>query len=239
MMLFLVILVTGASPAFAQQDALGGGSRTAWNSIVGRVTDPGGKPVANVFVTVLQPTPPPQQSAEAVSPFIRTVTNEKGEYTLNKLPLGPLYVVAIPHNAPVDAKRDVNRVGLGPTYFPSAASLGDATAVTVDVSQPAHADIVLQRASLAVVTGSIVDANSRPLTKGTLIVAHGGTLDGLDTGTAPIHADGTFSIGGLTPGTYDISVREKGDTASMETTVVVSGKDVSNVRVTAAGGRQD
>lgn len=209
------------------------------NAIVGRVIDPSGKPVSEVFVTAVEVGPPEQRRPyRMVSALLHAVTNERGEYRLDGLPFEQVYVVALPHNPVLTADRQLNHSGYGNTFYPSAWRFADAKPVSVTPSGPATADITLVTAPLSVITGTVIGSSNQPVHGGALSVAHGDYLFGLDSRSVPIHPDGRFVVPALTPGTYFLVLHEStwppppGTIPKVsQAKVTVAGADVEGVRV--------
>jgi hypothetical protein len=209
------------------------------NSIGGRVTGPDGAGVAGVVITVLERTDSPGGSRiHPVNVKTHVLTDAHGDYLLTQVPLGEVFVVAIPKNAALADGR-LNRSGYGVTYYPSAARVEEALPITVNVRAAQKADIRLTAVPLAAVSGVVFDSHDRPATSGTLLVARGDHLFGVDGGGVPLHPDGSFGIAGLSPGTYFLQYREgtwppPRDVTPLVSgaTVVIDGKDTNGVRVT-------
>ncbi len=209
------------------------------NSISGRVTGPDGNGVAGVVITLMErdesPTGP---RIHIVNAKAHVQTDAHGDYVMTQVPLGDVFVVAIPHNpALVDGR--MNRSGYGITYYPSAARAEQALPVTVNVRAAQTADIRLRAAPLAAVSGVVIDSHDRPAAGGTLGVAHGDHLFGIDGGGVRLHPDGSFGVAGLPPGTYFLQYHEGVWPPPRDVTplvsgakVVVDGQDVTGVRVT-------
>jgi hypothetical protein len=136
------------------------------------------------------------------------MTNERGEYLLERLNAGEYFMVALPHNAYADANGAPRRTGFGNTFYPGVASFTEAKAVSVRPGIPATADITLLPALIQTIAGAVIGSNGQPATGGTLALTHGDGLFGLDGRRVLIGADGTFRAPGLQPGTYFLQFRE-------------------------------
>jgi hypothetical protein len=90
-------------------------------SIVGRVSDAAGQPVADVFVTALRPDA--ERSYVPVSARLYAVTDRDGMFRLADMPRGDFFVVALPHNAVLARDGTPNREGFANTFFPSARAV--------------------------------------------------------------------------------------------------------------------
>ena len=160
-------------------------------------------------------------------------TSADGQYRLVLPYAGEFLVVALPHNY---ARQ--TRDGHGNTFHPNAQTAGAASRVRVMTGQPAVADITLRPAPLASVSGVVLGSDGRPVPRARMFIAHGDGFFGLDSKGFEAFPDGRFGVSGLQPGTYFFGYREtewppaRGTVPKVsQATVVISGKDVSNVRV--------
>ena len=210
------------------------------HAIVGRVTDPSGRPAAGVVVVALQRVPSRDGTRLTwVSRPVSATTNARGQFRLLSPYRGEHYVVAFPRNSPLTPADHASRSGYRVTYYPNAASAADAGTVAVGASATATADIVLRPAMLAGVSGIVIGSDRRPVQGGALLIAHGDGLFGLDSLAAAIRSDGTFVTPALPPGTYFLHYREGVWPPPLDAVPKVSGAkvtiaeaDVANVRVT-------
>ena len=235
-----VLLVASNSLPLIGQGGAGagrGGASTKSNAIVGRVVDTAGRPVSDVFVTALRPEPARSRQFSFVSARLGSVTDARGEFRLDGLSLGPVYLVALPHNPALPANQ-LNRSGYGRTFYPGATDVKDAKTVMVTIPGPAQVEIRLAPARLSVVSGTVIGAKGQPVARGTLGIAHGDGLFGLDSRAVPVRADGTFIAPGLPPGTYFLQFHEsawppaRGEVPLVSgAKVILAGEDVTGVRV--------
>ena len=232
-----LLFINPPGPAAQSQSAA---RKTFPNAIVGTVTDPSGHPVRDVFVTVLQEYPASygQRRVGPLRANFGVHTNERGEYVLDQVRLGPCYVVAIPQNVATTPDGGLNRQGWGITYYPGTASRDAAKLVTVTVDGPVTADITLTPAALSIVAGTVIGSNQQPAAGGQLHVAHGNNLFGVHSAAARLAADGSFRLPPMPPGTYFLQFREgtwpppRGETPLISAARVdLDGRDVIGVRV--------
>lgn len=206
--------------------------------IEGRVLDPQGAPVPNVFVTVLRPDPLGERPFIPDSVKLFSVTNSQGEFRLDPVTAGRQYLVALPQNLAPGPVSRFNREGYGRTFYPSAADVSGAEMVTVTPIKPTRVDITVRPARLALVSGTIFLASGQPATGGVLRVALGDGFFGLAGRGFSIRPDGQFIVPALAPGTYHLHYPEGswppplGEPVLISTaTVTVAGSDVTGVRV--------
>ena len=100
------------------------------------------------------------------------------------------------------------------------------------------ADIRLLAAVLSVVSGTVIGQSGQPAREGTLQIAHGDGLFGMDSMAMLIRPDGSFMLTALPPGTYFLAFHESGwppprgevPLISNEK-IIVNGQDLAGVRV--------
>jgi hypothetical protein len=232
------IIVMAAVAASAQERASPRAAGTR-NAIIGTVVDASGTPVPAVFVTIVQ-----RDTVRGLVRFhpadvrLSALTDHRGEYRLENLNPGEYFVVAIPHNRSLLPDGRVIRTGHAITYHPSAPQAADAMAVMVGVQQAQTADITLRPATLAMVSGTVIGSNGQPAQGGTMGMAHGDNLFGVDSATVRLRPDGSFVLPPLAPGTYFLQYREGPWPPPRDTTplvsgakVVLDGRDLAGVRV--------
>ena len=170
------------------------------------------------------------------------LTDAHGDYLFTQVPLGEVFVVAIPKNAAlVDGRLNRSGYKRGVTYYPSAARVEEALPVTVNVRAAQKADIRLTSVPLAAVGGtssSTPTIGRPPVRRRWTLVARGDHLFGVAGGGVALHPDGSFGIAGLSPGTYFPQYREgtwppPRDVTPLVSgaTVVIDGSDMNGVRV--------
>ena len=190
------------------------GRSAAWHGVItGRVLDASNHPVADVLVVPLWETP--SRTGKTVHPVgVRrgSITNANGEYRIDQLPPGSIYLVALPHNVPrnlpIPVDGEAYRFGLGITYYPSATRVAEAKPIEVGDKPVTAGNITMTSAHLAKITGIAIGSNGQPARGGRLGVAHGDHLFGVDSIAIPILANGSFVIIGVPPGTYYLQLRE-------------------------------
>lgn len=234
----LVCLLASAVNAHMGAAAGRGVSPPAANAVVGQVVDPSGAPAADVFVTALLPQPRNARGFSIVAETTRAMTDADGQFRLDGLPAGPVYVLAIPHNPLRTAEGAANRQGLGRTFYPSASSVETAETVNVTSSAPASANITLQSTPLYSFSGVVWTQAGTTAGNAFLEMAHGDGLFGLDTRGFTVGANGTFLLPGIAPGTYFLRFHQSAWPPSLDeipsvsgATVTISDRDVRDVRV--------
>ena len=233
------MFISSPISARVEQEAspLAAGTR---NAITGRVVDKGGHPVPGVFVTLLHDGVDWNgvSRVSIVRAGLGVRTDANGSYRLENLPLGSVYVVALPENPALDAGGRLNRAGHGITYYPSASARSEARQVMVTMGGPAVADITMLPAALASISGTVIGQDGKPVSRGTLGLSHGDGMFGVHGLGMSILADGAFVLAALPPGTYILQYREgavrppPGSVPQVSgAKVILDGRDVSGVRV--------
>lgn len=228
-----------AATTAAGQSASARGRANDGQAITGRVTDPTGRGVAGVFVSLMRDSDERgPRRLRPVNVHLSSITNTLGEFRLENLAPDNYCVVAMPHNAPVDAENRPNRAGYAITYYPNVTRATEAKSVLVTPRAGAVANIRLAPAHLSVVSGSVTDSFGRPARGARILIAHGEGLFGLDGMGITAAPDGTFTVGGLSPGTYFLHMREGVWPPPRDAipkvsvaTVTVADHDVLDVRV--------
>jgi hypothetical protein len=231
------------SPATTHQRGTGAGAgraASANSAIVGHVADASGQPVSGAFVTALRrDISRGSPRVIPVSAALHAITNDRGAFRFDNLSPGPYYVVVVPQNRQGITDNRPNRSGYAITYYPDVVTATDAKPVVVSRGATATADVTVAPARLFVIAGSAFLSDGRPAGGGTLYLAHGDGLFGLDSKAVRLRADGTFLLAGLPPGTYFLQMREGAWPPPLNVIPKVSGakvavvdSDVTNIRVT-------
>ena len=136
----------------------------------GRVTDSVGSIVAGVAVTAVYREVRDGRTFAPMSVKAVAVSSPDGRFSLTLPYGGEFYIVGLP--MPGRPSRDGHRT----TFHPSARTVAEAKPVTVAPGLPAVADIVMLPAKLSIVSGVVLDSQSKPVPNAR--VALGPGLDG-------------------------------------------------------------
>src|SRR5262252_1594819 len=201
--------------------------------ITGRVIDEFGEPLPDAMVSVQRHQNIGGQ--KRLVPAGRTATtNEIGEFRLFAIPPGQYYlqVSLRPMGMPADTD---DRSGYAPTYFPGTSNLAEAQRVTIRLGQViSDMNMALLPIRTARITGTAVDSQGRPLSGGVMAFPKSDSMVMMFGPPAQIKPDGSFNLGGLTPGDYVVQTSGPpgSDYASIDLTI--NGDDVTGVRLVAA-----
>lgn len=160
--------------------------------------------------------------------------NDIGEFCLFAIPPGQYYLSATLRSMGPIADND-DRSGYAPTYFPGTANMAEAQKVTVGLGQiVSDINMALIQTRTSRVTGVAVDSQGRPMMGTVMAVPRGDSVMMMFGPPGQIKPDGSFTIGGLAPGTYMVQTNGPGGNESASAEVTVSGDDVNGIRLAAA-----
>jgi protocatechuate 3,4-dioxygenase beta subunit len=219
--------------------------------ISGKVTDEDGDPMARVRVTASR-----RMYALGGSRLMNQgfgTTDDTGAYQLGNLQPGRYYITfsqarmgILQGTRRAGNEASAPEMGYGTTYYPGSPDLESAVAVDVTEGQE-KSGINLQMHQTPVyhirgkVTGDLPAAQpgAGPLASRVQIeVTTPGSMMMPGMNTQMANPDGSFDVGGLTPGTWTVSaLRMQGRIQILgQSTVVVSNQDVADVSLAARSG---
>jgi hypothetical protein len=199
--------------------------------ITGRVLDEFGEPLTDVYVA-LQRSEFRDGRRRTLGTGFSATTNDIGDFRMFGIAPGQYHVSATLHTPGVTD----DRKGYATTYYPGTVNPADAQRITVGAGQMlADMNMALVPNTMARVSGVAVDSTGQPLA-GVPLTAYiqqpaAGFTSVSDTFTKP---DGGFELTGLPQGEYLLATvdRLQGDQhESAATTIAVSGKDITGVRL--------
>jgi hypothetical protein len=160
-------------------------------TVAGRVSDPSGAPLANVYVLAI-----------GGSKTLDTLTGANGEYRLFGLTPGE-YTIAVAYGQPTLA---VGKTGNPPVLGPAGAGavFYPKKLTVLSGEEHVHIDFALTTAPLFRVSGS-VDAPDSPEGNFWVALAPAGNSE-IATSVAIAGKDGSFHLEGIRPGSYNVFV---------------------------------
>jgi len=205
-------------------------------TLSGRVVDEDGEPYPTASVTALTYTY--MMGHRRLTPADFAQTNNKGEFSLGKVPPGHYFLCAdVVHVGfgvkapppPADGSPEMAYVS---TYLPGTTDV--AQAQRIDVAAGAELsgfNIQLRKSKVVRVTGKLTDANGEPIkTAQIMLMASGGRVGSMSMAMVS-DPQGKFELTGLQPGSYSaITVQMQGSSPKMSMqTLVVPDTSVENV----------
>ena len=205
-------------------------------TLSGRVLDEDGEPYPSAMVSAL--TYHFASGRRRMAPVDAVQTNNKGEFSLGKIPPGHYFLCADAVRMgmwakaappPADGSPETAYVG---TYLPDTIDV--ALAQKIDVAAGAELsgfNIRLQKAKVFRVSGKLTDAGGEPIKSAQIMLMGGGGRIGSMSMTMVSDPEGKFELTNLQPGTYSaITVQMQGSSPKMSMqTLVVPDHSVENV----------
>jgi protocatechuate 3,4-dioxygenase beta subunit len=208
-------------------------------SIVARITDDLGDPVAGVYVRTLQRRFRDGHTQLVPAPTIIGVpTNSAGEVLFHALQPGDYYVIAGSSNFTDAFGSAGNERVYVPTYYPGTANSSGAQRVTIGLGGRANVDFSLVATRPARLSGTI------RMSDGAVPSEASASLNNPNTSprgrTITLRPDGTFLLSNVLPGEYSIDVAARpavgGGQEFASVAVQVNEADVSGIAVTTGTG---
>lgn len=185
--------------------------------ITGRVLDDAGEPVAGAPVVALQRKR--VRGASRLTPSMSRSTDDTGTYRLFGLSPGRYYLAVQPDEGSRSRLGVVNAspTRLAATYYPSTPVASEAQPIDVTAGTETGADISLARMQVTTVSGDVLDSAGRaPLFCFLHLVAAGDDGAGQSfAGMQTASKSGAFTLAGVAPGDYTLSIRAFFDEAEM------------------------
>jgi carboxypeptidase family protein len=204
--------------------------------ITGRILDEFGEPLADAQVMAqrYQNMGGRRRLTVAGRPGM---TNDIGEFRLFAIPPGQYYLSATLRNMGGMMGDSDDRSGYAPTYFPGTSNMAEAQRVTIGLGQIlSDINMALMPTRTARITGVAVDSLGNPMMGMVMAMPRGDSMMMMFGPPGQIKPDGSFSIGGLAPGTYVLQTQGMGgpDGEAASTEVTISGDDINGIRLTGS-----
>ncbi|MGQ0737420.1 MAG: MSCRAMM family protein [Acidobacteriota bacterium] len=211
--------------------------------IAGTVTDEFGDPIAGAQVSALRYRY--VNGARRLQSSGTATTDDQGSFRVFGLAPGTYYVsgaMRVPTLSMPGVSTTVVE-GYAPTYYPGTPNAADAQRVAVKVAQETTGvSFPLAATRLARVSGRAVSSTGEPVAQGFISVvplaSSAGSFTMFSGGLT--RADGSFQIGGLAAGTYNVSLRPRNPSDPNNefglVRITVGGDDLDNVLIVMSRG---
>jgi 5-hydroxyisourate hydrolase-like protein (transthyretin family) len=203
--------------------------------ITGRVVDEFGEPSANVHVAPMR-YQFDDRGRRRLIPAGGATTNDLGEFRIFALAPGDYYLSA---TFPGDFGESNDRAAYAPIYYPGTADVDLAERLTMTSGQTVT-DLLLTLLPVrtVLVSGTAIDAEGRPMPGFLMAEPSRSRVAAMNGRTTLVQPDGSFRVGGLTPGEYRLVVRAipmlgSSEAVTASAVVTVGVDDVTGVRVVA------
>jgi hypothetical protein len=213
--------------------------------ITGRVTDEYGDPIAGAQVNALQYRF--MGGGRRLTPAGGGSTDDLGNFRIFGLAPGEYFVSGVMRSPMMmggPGMTTTTTEGYAPTYFPGTPSPAQGQRVTVRAAQETtNVSFALSVTRLVSISGRVMTAASEPVVQAMvrLAPADRSEMGMMMMGGGFTRADGSFQIGGVTPGSYSVMVmpRDFNNASSVEfgqARVTVGTDNIENVLIVTSRG---
>jgi hypothetical protein len=225
--------------------------------IVVTIVDPAGDAVAQVGIRATRSRPQTGMAESGGPDIAYGTTNDLGQARVFGLPPGDYYL-----SARSNAIRPPSSNEPAVTYFPGTLVAAEARRVSVTAAQEVLVSMPLLDGRRVTISGSVHLSNGSPVFPTVPFGGRGGRAGAPPTGYSvylqtqrdgpagdtappstaiPVQPDGTFTLGGVAPGRYDILVNQRYDTAPFDAEyarvpLTVGVDDISGISVVTKRG---
>jgi protocatechuate 3,4-dioxygenase beta subunit len=203
--------------------------------MTGHVVDEFGEPSANISVAPMR-YQFDARGRRRLTAVGGATTNDLGEFRIFGLAPGDYYLSAA---FPGEFGNSNDRTAYAPIYYPATADPELAERLTVASGQTVS-DLLVTLLPVRTVrlSGTAADSEGRPMPGFLVVEPARSRVAAIDSRAAMVQPDGSFTVGGLTPGEYRLLVRGvpmlgASELVSASAEVAVGGDDVTGVRLVA------
>jgi hypothetical protein len=215
--------------------------------ISGRVVDETGEAISDLPVAALQYRM--FSGRRRLMPAGRnTTTNDLGQYRLYGLPPGEYYISVSSRAGTTfsDAQPD-DQSGYAPTFYPGSSSIAEAQRLTLGVGEEIAADVQLTPTKLVRITGTVTESSGKPASSGFVSLQNRSADSAapmmMSAGGTMVKPDGTFTVAGVAPGPYQLTVTTNMMPGSADQQremavlpITVAGQNMTDLRITTTRG---
>ena len=203
-------------------------------AIAGRIVDEFGDPVTDVQVMAMRLQYMSGERRMMPAGGRPAETNDLGDYRIYGLAPGQYFVSATLRNIMFGTTDD--RSGYSPTYYPGTGSAAEAQRITVAAGQTVSGmNLTLLPVRTSRISGKALDADGKPLLGGMVMAMERAGMFAMSMRSpAPVRADGTFTLSGITPGQYVLRLGGPAFNDTATAAVTVTDSDVTDVQLIAA-----
>ena len=183
--------------------------------ITGRVLDPSGEPMPDISVMVMHHVDLPAGMPSRLVPAgTAQQTNDLGEYRVSGLVPGEYYIVATargrsPFGGPAaDPPSVTSRTTLATTFYPGTVDEAAAQPIAVAAgAEVGNISFTMQQSPAFRISGIVVDEKGDPVSGAMVMLSPDMRATSMFAGGGggQARADGRFTIGDVTPGSYHLS----------------------------------
>lgn len=191
------------------------------SAISGRVVDEFGDPVTSARVLPMRYRFTGGQR-RLVNMGSADTTDDLGQFRLHGLAPGDYYVSTQPTGFTF-VGNSMDRTGYGQTFFPGTLNASDATRVTLAVGQEAQNIVIsLTPTRVATIAGTATTSQGKPIPAGMILLRETSSA-GLSIGMPGLVRNGAWSVSGVVPGTYTLTLQHIPALEQLATTGGVGG----------------
>jgi len=160
-------------------------------------------------------------------------TNDIGDFRIFGLAPGQYYVSATLRNLMFGDTDD--RFGYAPTYYPGTGSQAEAQRITIAAGQTVSGvNMTLLPVRTSKISGKALDADGKPLVGGMVMaMERAGAMFMAMRSPGQVRPDGSFTLNGITPGSYTLRLGGPALDATATANVTVTDGDVTDVLLVA------
>jgi len=200
--------------------------------ITGRILDEFGDPVVDVMVVAMRSQYFNGERRMMPAGGRPAQTNDVGDYRLYGLQPGTYYISATLRSFMPGETDD--RSGYSPTFFPGTGSVAEAQRMTVAAGQTISAiNMTLLPVRTSRISGTALDSDGKPMVGAMIMAAERYGMGMMARSPAQVRPDGSFTISGLTPGSYMLRAGMPAFDESAVAPITVTDGDITGVQLIA------